>query len=117
MAFKSMPCGKCLFYQQKQNVAKPFHSFVGTLVTANTSITKGFTWVTVAALMFKHYLGQISWDSGQIRIDQRRWRNFLTTAAIRKHYPLLQNSLFRFEPRSVGKNLCIATHQISSIGR
>ena len=32
MAFKSMPCGKFLFYQQKQYVAKAFYSFVGTAV-------------------------------------------------------------------------------------
>ena len=35
MAFKSMPCGKYLFLQQKQHIAKAFYSFVGTAVLQN----------------------------------------------------------------------------------
>ena len=32
MAFKSMPCGKCLFLTQKQHVVRAFYSSVGTAV-------------------------------------------------------------------------------------
>ena len=40
MPFKSMPCGKLLFYQSKQYITTAFYSFVGTAVRIGRKVVE-----------------------------------------------------------------------------
>ena len=51
MAFKSMPCGKCLLLQSKQNIAKAFYSFIGTAVRGSLMKNRRFAYPVAGLLL------------------------------------------------------------------